>query len=290
MERIDDLNVVRWRRYGNDRLYVNDPSGNSIGWVDVATGQRFLSNSAWAPAFDGALSIYHSAQVTTPRMASAPASPGVPPSAPPAPTDLAFNAPGQAAFARAQIERDAAPVRTFLARLFGVHTNERAWRIGATGERKVAAQLGKLDSRWQVLHSIPVGAGDSDIDHLVIGPGGVFTLNAKHHPNASVWSGGDVFMVNGQRQPYVRNARYEAERARRLLSRAVGYDLPVFGVVVVVGAAKGFKVRAQPDDGQAFVVGRRELVRWLRRQPTRLASHHVDQIFAAARRPDLWHD
>ncbi len=69
----------------------------------------------------------------------------------------------------AQAARDAAPVKTTLARVLGVHTDERAWRIGADGEEKVAAQLAKAarkDLRWRFLHAIPVGERGSDIDHL----------------------------------------------------------------------------------------------------------------------------
>jgi len=86
-------------------------------------------------------------------------------------------------------------VRTFVARVFGVHTEERAWRVGAVGEEKVADRLAKLvtkDPRWRVLHAIPVGERGSDIDHLAIGPAGVFTINAKYHAGAKIWVGGDT--------------------------------------------------------------------------------------------------
>jgi hypothetical protein len=33
-----DLQVLRWRKYGKDRLYVNDEAGLRIGWVDLLTG------------------------------------------------------------------------------------------------------------------------------------------------------------------------------------------------------------------------------------------------------------
>ena len=35
----EDLTVVRWRRYGNDRLYVNDATGRRVGWIDLVTDQ-----------------------------------------------------------------------------------------------------------------------------------------------------------------------------------------------------------------------------------------------------------
>jgi hypothetical protein len=48
--------------------------------------------------------------------------------------DLAANTPGAQARAQARVAREAAPVKTVLARLLGVHTDERAWRIGAEGK------------------------------------------------------------------------------------------------------------------------------------------------------------
>lgn len=140
--------------------------------------------------------------------------------------DLATRAPGTAARDQAQRLMEAAPVRNRLARVLRVHTDERAWRLGAVGEEKVAAQIARASRRepgWRALHSIPVGERGADIDHLVIGPGGVFTINAKHHPGARVWVGGEAFFVNGQRHPYVRNSRHEAQRASVLLSAACGF-------------------------------------------------------------------
>ena len=128
--------------------------------------------------------------------------------------------------ARSTARPEAYPIRSRLGRLLNVHTDERAWRIGADGEEKVAARLAKVakkDPRWRFIHAIPVGNRGSDIDHLIIGPGGVFTANAKHHPGAKIWVGGSTFMVNGTRQPYVRNARHEATRAADILTTACGF-------------------------------------------------------------------
>jgi hypothetical protein len=149
----------------------------------------------------------------------------------------------------------------------------------------VIAQLIKTDPRWRVLHSIPVGANGADIDHLVIGPAGVYSLNAKHHPGAKIWVGGDTFMVNGTRQPYVRNSRHEAARAIRLLTAACGFPVEVTGVVVPVNAAD-VTIKAPPADVQ--VVGRRKLRRWLRRRQEMLDDAKVAAIYDVARRSTTW--
>ena len=202
--------------------------------------------------------------------------------------DLAANVPGQQARQQAEARRAEAPVRTTLARVLGVRTDERAWRVGARGEEKVAAQLEKLvrrDARWCFLNAIPVGERGSDIDHLLIGPGGVFTLNAKHHPGKKVWVGGDTMLVGGHRVPYVRNARHEAERASRLLSAAARVPVAVRGVVVPVGA-DDFVVKAQPAD--VHVVNRAHLRRWLVELPEVLPQDLVGRLFDAARRSTTW--
>jgi len=159
--------------------------------------------------------------------------------------DLASNKPGERARRQAVERREQAPVKTALARVLRVHTEERAWRVGADGEEEVARRLRKLPDDWHVIHAIPVGERESDIDHLVIGPAGVFTLNTKNHSRAKVWVAERSFLVNGQRTNYLRNARHEAARASRLLSKACAMDVAVEPVIVVLAAE--LTIKAPPD-------------------------------------------
>ncbi len=54
---------------------------------------------------------------------------------------------------------------------------------GATGEEHVGGLLDCFcDNRWFVIHDAIVGRGN--IDHIVIGPAGVFTVETKSHPGA----------------------------------------------------------------------------------------------------------
>ena len=98
------------------------------------------------------------------------------------------------------------------------------WFRGVLGERRVAELLEPLGEGWTVLHSVPVGRGASDIDHVVIGPAGVFTINTKYSPGRDVWVGGYGMYVGGHKQHYVTNSIAEAKRAAVLLSREVADD------------------------------------------------------------------
>ena len=60
-----------------------------------------------------------------------------------------------------------------------------AWAAGAEGERRVAAQLATLSDAWTVLHDrlLRPGLSQANLDHVVVGPGGLFLVDAKN------WSG-----------------------------------------------------------------------------------------------------
>lgn len=202
--------------------------------------------------------------------------------------DLADRSAGEAPRQQAGALRSAAPIRTFLGRILMVKTEERAWRVGAKGEAKVGGLLDDLansDPRWRVLHSVPVGTAGSDIDHVVVGPGGLFTLNTKHHPDTKVWVAGNTFMVNGERQKYVRNSRFEAQRAAKLLASAAGIPVTATGIIVVVGA-KSLVVRKPPAD--VAVVARRHIVKWLEAQPEVLPPREIEHLYGVARRSTTW--
>lgn len=200
--------------------------------------------------------------------------------------DLTENLPGAAARRQALALKAERPVYTRIARLLGMRTDERAWRIGASGEELVAAQLRKLEPNgWYAIHAIKVGENGSDIDHLVIGPGGVLTLNAKNHKGAKIWVAGNTFLVNGQYHPYIRNSRHEARRASRLLSQVLGFEVPVLGAVAVVNA-DSFTVKTMPED--VHVVWRYGLASWLRSLPIELGSDLVEAVYDVARRSTTW--
>jgi hypothetical protein len=67
-----------------------------------------------------------------------------------------------------------------LERLFDARTEDRNWRRGAEGEERVAAYLASLGQRWAVVHDLTIARKGANLDHLVIGPPGVFALNTKN--------------------------------------------------------------------------------------------------------------
>ena len=180
------------------------------------------------------------------------------------------------------------PPNTAVQRFFGVSPLGREaepWYTGALGELDVARRLGGLGPGWCVLHSVPVGTGSSDLDHVVIGPAGVFTINTKHHRGQNVWIGGRRILVNGQRTDHLRNAKHEAKRTSQLLSVAARALVDVTPIIAVVGARR-MTVRERPND--VVVLRETELVRWLQRHPVTLTPAQVQQLATLAAQPSTW--
>jgi hypothetical protein len=202
--------------------------------------------------------------------------------------DLALNQPGAAARHHAVALRKAAPVHNLLSRAFRANSDERTGGIGAEAELEIAGMLQGLDGRWRVLHAVPVGDRGSEVDYVVVGPAGVFTINTKHHPDAKVWVGGDTFKVNGHNQRYVRTSRHEAARAAKLLSARAGFDVDVRGIIAVVGAGHGLMVKEQPPDGLVTVVTAPLLVKHLLTFANVLGTPSRDRIYNVARHLATW--
>ncbi len=179
-----------------------------------------------------------------------------------------------------------------LARLLGrspLTADTRSWYLGALGELEVGALLDRLPAGWYVLHAVPVGDRGADVDHVVVGPAGVFTVNTKHHAGQRVWVAGRTFRVAGRPQLHVRNAEHEADRAARRLSAALGVPVAVTVTpVIAVVAAESLTVKAAPD--RVVVVTADRLVRELRRRPGVLSDEQVHRLVQAAELPGTWQD
>lgn len=211
----------------------------------------------------------------------------------PAWVDLSLNVPGQAARAQAEIElaamRDRSRVGTFLARTFDMKTDERAWRVGAGGEETIGAKLEKLRNHgWHVLHAVPVGDRGSDIDHVVIGRGGVWTLNSKTHPGKAVWVGKHQIRVDGHQTDYLRNSRHEADRASRLLTEACGFPVHVRAALVFLTGTLIPNVTIKQAPEAVAVLDRMDIPGAFRRSKARLTDEQVAAIFDQARRSTTW--
>ena len=178
--------------------------------------------------------------------------------------------------------RTARPILARLAHLLDVLMEERAWRPGA-GERITGWWLGRLPDGWHVFHDVPVGDDGANIDHVVIGPPGVFTINTKNL-TGKVWVGAKSILHNRRRTDFLPKASAEARRASRLLTTAIGRPVEVRGVLAIL--CDDWTVKQRPAD--VYVDATRGVRDWMLRQPAVLRAHEVLELAGAASKPATW--
>jgi hypothetical protein len=154
-----------------------------------------------------------------------------------------------------------------------------AWRRGSVGERRTARLLGPLERHgWAVLHDLAVPRSRANIDHLVIGPGGVFVIDSKQYrgrlqldPTGRLWHGRYPLA------PTLRAVSFEADQAAQVLPDP---GMAVVPIVAVHGAQIPWgKVVTQGVP----VVAARRLPSMLRQLPGVLGPERVAWLADQAR-------
>jgi hypothetical protein len=110
-----------------------------------------------------------------------------------------------------------------------------AWRRGAAGERRTARLLDPLERYgWAVLHDLAVPGSRANIDHLVIGPGGVFVIDSKQYRGRlQLDSSGRLWHGRYPLAPSLRAVSFEADQAAQVLPDP---GLVVVPIIAVHGA------------------------------------------------------
>ncbi|WOQ70502.1 nuclease-related domain-containing protein [Microbacterium limosum] len=202
-----------------------------------------------------------------------------------APSDLRMRPPGASVIGECLRRQAASPPRSRLGTIFGrspLSSLARPWYVGALGEIAVGRLLDGVGPGWSVLHAVPVGCDGGDIDHLLIGPAGVFTVTTLLHE-------GEHRRARDRDPLYAagvgRRAVAEAARAARQLSAAAHLPIGVRALVVTVGA-RSLSDHASPEG--VLVLRDRDLTRWLRSAPQVWHAGDVARISSIAARPGTW--
>ena len=178
--------------------------------------------------------------------------------------------------------------RSSVSKLLGrtpLSDESRPWYLGALGEIAVGRMLEQLPPEWSSFHAVPVGTKQSDIDHILVGPGGVFTINTKHHSGKNIWIAERTLMVNGHKQPYLRNSEHEADRVVKILRERMPQLMMVHPVIVLVDP-KQITVKKRP--ARVRVLDSRQLRRWLQKQPVALTPTEVHELVTVIDDPATW--
>jgi len=129
--------------------------------------------------------------------------------------------------------------------------NYATWSSGAEGEEKVAGYLNLLDDRYSVVHDVVLPGRIGNIDHIVLGPNGIFVVETKNH-KGYITCNGDWWKqrkIGRRGTPYLGNIGSPSKQVKRkavLLSKFIqdhyGTNLYINGIVVFTNEAARLKI------------------------------------------------
>ncbi|MFG2295573.1 nuclease-related domain-containing protein [Streptomyces sp. NPDC048603] len=263
------LRVLPGGQHARGRLYVNTPDGRSVAWYDREASRVCVLSEDQTDEVLAALRPYLTGSVAV--------------GPPPVPSradlvrlalhpddDLAPNRAGEALLG--ELEYGAAGAT-------GTRARHRL-RQDLLAQQRMGAELDELEGvGWRVLHAVPLpGAGR--IDHLLIGPAGVWCVRTVPGRRQRTHVG-DLLVTVGRAEPRPdpRWTRRAAERACHALTVAVT------PAVAVVDASR---VDVAPTLRDVRVLREGTTTAALSRQGGVLKPADIEAVYAAARDRRTW--
>lgn len=133
----------------------------------------------------------------------------------------------------------------------------RAWKVGAEGEERVAEVLATA-SGVEVLHDRRVPRSRANIDHIVVGPAGIYVIDAKKYKQGGAIEVRDVGTWRNPDQRLYVDGRHRTNLVDGVIGQieivraALGLDLkgvPIHGVLCFVGATWGLRKKPKSVKG-----------------------------------------
>ena len=153
---------------------------------------------------------------------------------------------------------------------------------GARGEEAVAGLMARLPDDWHVFHDFE--AGRYHVDHVLIGPAGVFAIETKNWRDPVMLESGEL-IVGGHVPSHPPIAQVTAE------SKAVKASLERAGwtgdVVPVVCFASGTFQGGFTMSGKVLVANAEAFVKWLTEQPAVRAPGECTRLVQLLETRDL---
>ena len=169
-----------------------------------------------------------------------------------------------------------------ISRLFRTARSLRAKRLGLAGEQVVGHQLAELyRAGFFVFHDFPLDFGN--IDHIAVGPPGVFAIETKFKRKTKDEKDGhkmsydEAFMhfPNGKTRKPLDQVQRAANDLRGQIGRLFG-DTPVIPVVVL----PGWFVERRAAKTSVQVMNDKQLIGWLSKEERVLDDQKIQRVAA----------
>ena len=106
-------------------------------------------------------------------------------------------------------------------------------------QRITQRKLGRMErAGYRALHARPIPGSEEVIDHLVVGPTGVYAIDSEKWNRKlpiRTRNGKQLWLGPESKKPRLEHAKWEAERASELLTTKLGHDIKVRPALAIYG-------------------------------------------------------
>jgi hypothetical protein len=161
-----------------------------------------------------------------------------------------------------------------------------AWRRGAQGERRTARVLAPLERQgYQLFHDLAIPGSAANVDHLVVGPTGVFVIDSKRYRGHLHYSAGRLWHGRRALDRTLATLWWEATQVAETLG--LGPDLHVYPVLCIHVARLPWQRELLVDGIPVLAAGALRLALQVTRQAlsfeqVELVAAHVHSSFQPA--------
>lgn len=148
------------------------------------------------------------------------------------------------------------------------------WLRGGQSEGFVAWLLKDLDDRWHVFNGLQLEP-DSDVDHIVVGPGGVYSISTKGYRGLFEADEQGNLLYNRQPTKLLQATFMQAMKLRDRLTALLGEDVPFVNAVLAV--PHGYVAFSGPRRN-VWVLNETDLTDVMERAPQRLDGRQVRRL------------
>ncbi len=161
-------------------------------------------------------------------------------------------------------------------------------RAGAAGEAVLPQLLAELPDSFTLLNGVPVPGSRADIDHVLVGPSGIWAIEAKHHVGmvqcvGDAWGYARLGARGVPQQGHIGNPSQQARRAADALERYLrlkGVEQPVQPLVVFTHP----RVELSVEQPTVPIVRAAEVAELFTGQPSRLPPQARQRVVVTLRK------
>lgn len=158
-----------------------------------------------------------------------------------------------------------------------------AWRRASVAERRTEAQLRKLERLgYRTLHARAIPDTEQQIDHLVVGPTGVYAVDSEKWDKrlpVRVQMAKKLYHGPFDQKERLTHAKFEASRASELISASFGREVPVVPSLAIYGPPVPWKIMT--IRGVDVYQGDRAR-KWITKRERALTDAEIEKIFEIA--------